>query len=296
MAATRHHLITGSDDSNLHVWPLARLLRLDLSSDPQPDRILSHHRAAITCVVASESSNPHVSLCMSTSRDKTCIVWNYSTGDALRTILFPTAPLCVAIDPFPRLLVVSAEDGHLYALDMFGDKPMVGHRAPESWSTLMKAPAPIAQAPVDQGPASCLALSHDGNTLLSGHPKGQIIKWSLRGHSTQLANLNAAITNLVFLPPLPEHTAIQTVNVVKPSPSTHYSPRIRFEQYIESHDEAARFWSMVKTTGLPSRMLWDAVAAVDLGLLGVDAATESEDTELSRTLNQLGNFARLSAS
>ncbi|KAJ2891254.1 ribosomal assembly complex component [Zalerion maritima] len=301
MAATRNHLITGSDDSNLNVWSLSRLLELDNTVEPEPERTLSNHRAAITSLVASRSSNPHSSLCVSASRDKTCIVWNYRTGDALRTILFPATPLAAAMDPFPRLLAVSLEDRSIHLLDFFGDKPLIGSRAVESSSTMIKAPAPIAQAAVDQGPASCLGLSHDGGTLLSGHPQGQIVKWSLNGHGTELASLNSSVTNLIVLPPSPPQVNTRTINIVKPSPADQYAPVVQLEQGTMSHD-ASSLGKLVSTPGLPLSQLVDAVTAVNslrtagtacVGVQGPNGLEVKEEVELSHVLTQLGSFAEL---
>ncbi|KAB8298560.1 hypothetical protein EYC80_000739 [Monilinia laxa] len=58
IAATSTHLITGSDDSNLHVWSIPQLLSLHTSTNEphEPIRTLSNHRAAITSLVMGHSS------------------------------------------------------------------------------------------------------------------------------------------------------------------------------------------------------------------------------------------------
>ena len=222
MAATPYHLITGSDDSNIHVWSVARLLELDPTIEHEPERTLSNHRAAVTARMVGDGTNPDTSVCISASQDKTCIVWNPQRGVALRTLLLPSSPLCACLDPCARAFYVATEDGSLFAVELFGDKPLVGPRA-EDASAVVQIPAGSAfgAVPPEAGPASCLAVSYDGTVLLSGHPRGQILRWDLasRADSTELANLNAAVTNLVPVPPLLPSVAARptrTTTVVKP--------------------------------------------------------------------------------
>lgn len=259
LAATPYHVLTGSEDSNIHVWSLARLLERDAASEMEPDVTLSNHRGPITALAVNESASPETSICVSASKDKTCILWNYQTGEALRTLLFPSVPLCVAIDPASRAIFVSTEDGSLYLIELFGDKPLIGRHSVELASTVVQVTSPLGASDPDGGPASCLALSHDGTTVLTGHTKGKIMQWQLtdNGHPTELTNLNASITNLVFTPLLqgPPHTKPATI--VKPSLG---EPRYIFTSQLETDlGTESRFDTMLHSAGFPSDLLDAAV-------------------------------------
>lgn len=55
VAATQFDLTTGSEDSNIHVWSIPRLLSLTSNETHEPLRTLSNHRAAITSLVMGQA-------------------------------------------------------------------------------------------------------------------------------------------------------------------------------------------------------------------------------------------------
>ncbi|OTA99133.1 hypothetical protein M426DRAFT_16753 [Hypoxylon sp. CI-4A] len=261
MAATPYHLITGSDDANLHVWSVPRLLELDSTIEHEPQGTLSNHRAAITSVAAGQSVNPDTNICVSASRDKSCIVWNYQQGVALRTLLFPSAPLCLSLDPSARAVYVSSDDGSLFAIDLFADKALLGPQSAEESSTAIQVFAAFGATPREAGPASCVALSYDGTVLLSGHPRGQILRWDLgsRADSTELTSLNAAVTNIAFVSPLPPSRPTKPITVVKPflgSRSYDFTSQLDSDMVADT-----RFAKMLRTNGLPQDILEQAILA-----------------------------------
>ncbi|KAL8387117.1 hypothetical protein RB595_010143 [Gaeumannomyces hyphopodioides] len=291
LATTTHHVLSGSDDSNVHVWSLASLLALDPASEHEPERTLSNHRAAVVALAADQpaaSSSPTsggagtTALCVSAARDKTCVVWDALTGQALRTLLLPAAPLCAALDPCARAVAVATDDGCLHLVELFGDPPLLGAHAPEAASTAVQVPAsdPFGLAPLDAyGPASCLATSHDGTVLLSGHAKGKILQWSLAaeggggggssssssGPPVELADLNAAVSNVVFVPPLPRARPTSAPTVVKPgaanAAAVGYSFTAQLEGDLDGGRQGSRFDRLLATPGFGQDALEQAVLA-----------------------------------
>lgn len=301
LAATPYHILSGSEDSNVHVWSLPQLLALGAkegegADEAEPERTLARHRAAVTSLaVGGSSGHRDTNLCVSASRDKTIVLWNYQTGVALRTILLPAVPLCVVLDPVARALYVSTDDestagasasgGSLFAVELFGDKPLLGARGAEASSTAVSVTTPFGTVPSDAGPASCLAVSYDGATLLSGHPKGRIMQWNLGDAGEEkttlpleLSNLNAAVTNVVFVPPalpsaasvVPPQTSVQTV--VKPSQmGRDYTVTARFDEVAiggvdddegdVAAQETAAFDALVNQPGFPAGALDNAILA-----------------------------------
>lgn len=278
--ATPYHLLTGSDDSNIHVWNLAQLLELDVGEDHEPIASLSNHRGAITSLVVSASDNIDTSLCASASKDKTCVIWNYRSGQVLRTLLFPTAPFCLALDPGARGAFVSTEDGSIYSVDFFGSQPLLGPQSEDS-STVVQITSKFCAVPTESGSASCLALTHDGTVLLSGHPKGQIYVWSITEQQAnsgpkELTNLNAAVTNIIFVSPLsPSATATTKVwTVVKPAQARRgYDFSAQYEADLTSE---TRFSTVVKAQGFQRDTLDAAIAAF------LQPAVADEDNDLSQ--------------
>lgn len=266
VVSTPFHVLTGSDDSDIHVWSLPSLLELTPSSaEHEPERSLSNHRAAITALSVNASVSYDTNLAVSASKDKSCIVWNYQTGDALRTLLFPSFPLCMSLDPAARAIIVGCEDSSLYMAEFFkgaGDgKALLGAQSEDS-ATVMQISSPFGSTQPGAGPASCLAFSYDGTTLLTGHPRGQIMKWDVVDNKApvELTNLNAAVTNLVFVSPFAKNRveATRTSTIVKPNQAERaYTVTTQLEADLRSQ---TRVDELVGSTGFSQLALESAIA------------------------------------
>ncbi|KAK3330609.1 WD40-repeat-containing domain protein [Apodospora peruviana] len=290
VAATPFHVLTGSDDSDIHVWALAQLLELDSTAEHEPERSLPNHRAAITALSVSSSVSYDTNFCVSASKDKSCIIWNYQTGDALRTLLFPSFPLCISLDPSSRALCTGCEDGSLYLTELFADKHLLGAQS-EDAATVMQISSPFGATQPDAGPASCLSLSYDGTVLLTGHPKGQILKWDVADNKTpvELANLNAAVTNIVFISPFPnEKKVTRPANIVKPSQAER---TYTFSTQLMESDLAgpeSRFDALLNSAGFPQEVLEDAIAALQQPTAAsVGAGSNEKEQELQKKNDEL---------
>jgi len=271
-------MLTGSDDSDIHVWSLAQLLELDSTAEYEPERTLSNHRAGITSLSVSSSISVDTNFAVSASKDKSCIIWNYQTGDALRTLLFPSFPLCISLDPSSRALCVSCEDGSLYLPEFFSDKPLLGAQS-EDASTVVQISSPFGATQSDVGPASCLALSYDGTVLLTGHPRGQILKWDVADNKTpvELTNVNAAVTNLAFASPFPTQTSTTPLNIIKPSQAERtytFSAQLSSDLSPES-----RFDALLNTAGFSQDVLENAIADFHQPASAPAAASDSAADE-----------------
>jgi pre-rRNA-processing protein IPI3 len=287
VAATPYHVLSGSDDSDIHVWSLPQLLELESAAEHEPLRSLSNHRAAITGLSASPSVSSDTNFAVSASKDKSCIIWNYQTGDALRTLLFPSFPLCLSLDPSSRAVCVSCEDGSLHLTEIFAEKPLLGPGSEEA-TTVVQVSAPFGATQPDVGPASCLALSYDGTMLLTGHPKGQIMKWDIAENKSpvELANVNAAVTNVAFVSPFPTDKPTKTVNIVKPSQADRaYTFSAQFDSYSAPE---TRFDSLLNATGFPQEAMEKAIAAFSQPAAesGGDQDLQKKNEELWEIINE----------
>lgn len=251
--------MSGSEDSNIHVWSIARLLAFSATTTHEPLRSLSNHRAAITNLALGHSST-NTNICVSASKDSTVIVWNYHTGELLRTFLLPSIPLCLALDPCDRVAYVGFEDGSVQVIQ-FTQLNSVAH--PLYDTRLQNTPVQVALpswvAPNEAGSTLCIGLSYDGTLLLSGHSSGKLSQWDIgrRCFSAELADLNAPVTNIAMLSPFPEKRSTTAVTVVKPKlgeGNYTFTARLAGSPTKSHFDEAVDF------PGFPARMLEDAIA------------------------------------
>ncbi|KAI9819157.1 MAG: Pre-rRNA-processing protein ipi3 [Pycnora praestabilis] len=210
---TSNFLLSGSSDSNIHVWSLPALLSFSNTSshDPpqissrEPLRTLSNHRAAITSLVAGHGSGS-TNIAVSASQDSSCIVWDYHTGDPLRTFLLPSVPLSLTLDPADRAFYTGFEDGSIQLVDFFNAPGLTNPLFdPALQSTPSQPPASDHWTAPNQdlGSTLCLSINYEGNVLFSGHEGGKVISWDIaKGrYVAEVADYSTPVTNLHVLPP-----------------------------------------------------------------------------------------------
>lgn len=146
---------------------------------------------------------------MSVSGDKSAIVWDYHSGQALRTYLLPETPTAVSLDPADRACFVAYADGSLQTIDFYDDMQKTTAtdvlRDTSSSHRPMQPPTKTRFGADSQklGSTLSLSLSWDGTTLLSGHTSGKVAVWDIAksNYLSTLANLPGPVTTLQFLRP-----------------------------------------------------------------------------------------------
>ena len=239
-------ILSGSPDSNVHVWSLPQLVSFSqpqsLSSDDPPHnaplRTFSNHRSGITALACGHSKSLS-NFAVSASSDGTCYVWSPSDCQVLRTILLPSAAQCLALDPVDRALYSGHEDGSIHCFDFYTDPQSVHncHSAEFSLTTQVQSLDSWSPASAKFGSAQCLTLSYDGTVLLSGHSSGRVLSWDIAKHRVQkvIADFGNSVTSIAMQRPEglpPKRPFIQVTTVVKP----------KFD--VLSHDQ-------VGTSGIP---------------------------------------------
>ncbi|KAN0111003.1 WD repeat protein-like protein [Hyaloscypha variabilis] len=282
LAASQSHLVSGSEDSNIHVWSVPRLLSLSWKETHEPLRSLSNHRAAITHLALGHSSST-TNICVSSSRDNTVIVWNYHSGDLLRTFLLSSTPLCLSLDPCDRAVYVGFEDGSVQLIEFIRPSSMLN---PLYDTQLQNTPVQITlpswTAPSEVGAALCIGLSYDGTCLLSGHSSGKIVQWDTgrRSFSAELADLNAPVTNLFMLSPFPATRLTRPQTVVKPKlGESNYT----FIAQLTGSMGKSTFDHAVSTPGFSLELLEDSISS----LTGPAVASSSGDDKLRKENDEL---------
>lgn len=210
-------------------------------------------------------SSSNLNICVSSSKDNSCIVWNYQSGELLRTFLLATTPLCLALDPCDRAIYVGFEDGSIQPIDLFQSSSASGsiYDSGLQSTPVQVNPTPLSRADSTNslGAIHCLDVTFDGTNILSGHASGKIIRWDtgLKAFSGEIADANAPVTNLVVLSPLPNKNRLKAVNILKPRLGEgNYTFTAQFAGALgESEFEKA-----LHTVGIPSDMLEEAIVEV----------------------------------
>ncbi|CZT15041.1 related to ribosomal assembly complex component Ipi3 [Ramularia collo-cygni] len=205
--ARSNFLLSASKDSTIHVWSLPALLSFSNANGVAPLRTFSLHRSEVTSIVLGHSVS-NCNFAVSTSKDKSCMIWDYHTGNLIRTYLLPGVPLCTALDPADRAAYVGYEDGSLQQLDLFASQDSIIDAVQNGGNPTEPVQPPASSRwklpESSHGSALSLSVSFDGSTLISGHKSGTILSWDVARGSfvaaqTQLP-LPGPLNNLQFLP------------------------------------------------------------------------------------------------
>ncbi|KAI9758188.1 MAG: hypothetical protein M4579_003162 [Chaenotheca gracillima] len=226
---TNGFLLSGSADSKIHVWSTLALLSF---ATPPKDygnpsassllRTFSGHRSGVTGVCTGHSTS-QTNIAVSTSKSGDCLVWDYHTGDVLRTFILSGTPTSLAVDPCDRACYVGFEDGSIQLINFF----KTSSSSLDEDSSLVSTPLqpPVADhwsLPSESGPTPtlCVAVVYEGNFVLSGHTDGQVRVWDVATHScSTLTILEAPVTNLLALPLSglePKSPSLKVDQVTKP--------------------------------------------------------------------------------
>ena len=139
------------------------------------------------------------------------------------TILLPTTPLCVTLDPADRAAYIGYEDGSIQLFDFYKEPSPTQQILRADHATLQTVETDRWRLPSQMSSkALCIQVSYDGTMILSGHQDGKVLAWAVGSgkYKQQLADFGAPVTNLVVLPPEgflnPEMPDIKLHEVTKP--------------------------------------------------------------------------------
>ena len=203
-------------------------------------------------MIGHSSSNTNIAI--SGSRDSTCIVWNYRSGDLLHTFLLPSAPLCLALDPADRAFYAGYEDGSIQLVDFYTQTSLSHPIHDPALQATPTQPPPSSRWPIqaeEVSAALCISVSYDGLGLISGHRNGKVHTWNVATgqNGTPLTEFFAPITNIQLLHPTgfpnAKTSPLKLASVVKP----------RYESSLNSSENNASGILMIDNYNLTAKLM-----------------------------------------
>lgn len=152
-------------------------------------------------------------------------------------------------------------------------------------NTPVQITLPPWTSPSEPGAVFCIGLSYDGTYIFSGHATGKVAQWDTgrRAFSSELADCNAPVTNLLMLSPFPPKRLTQASNVVKPKMGD--SPYV-FTSQLSKLKADNKFADAVQNQGLPLDMLEDAIRRFSRPVGTPSHASSSSGDEKLRKENE----------
>eukprot|EP01117_Protostelium_nocturnum_P010084 TRINITY_DN3599_c0_g1_i2.p1 TRINITY_DN3599_c0_g1~~TRINITY_DN3599_c0_g1_i2.p1 ORF type:complete len:408 (-),score=73.25 TRINITY_DN3599_c0_g1_i2:177-1355(-) len=159
-------LVSGGEDATIHVWNISSILHSFDSSVVKPYSTWSDHSLSITSLYCGFGGmNGRI---VSTSKDRTCKIWDIPSKTLLATLVFPTGIECCCMDNAERFLFAGGIDGKIYGVHLFASYSITDAALKESPQTLYTG---------HTQPITSLGVSWDGMTLVSGSLDGSIKLW-----------------------------------------------------------------------------------------------------------------------
>lgn len=202
-------ILSGSQDSTVQIWSLSRLLSFEPSESSYtggdaanaPISSFTQHRGAITALACGHS-RPVTNFAISASEDSTCYIWHIDSSQVLRTVLLPSVPTCIALDPADRAAYLGHASGSVSQIDILNlsnpaglnDDPRLPSQIAEKYQWTPSS---------DAGSMHCIGISYDGTFLVSGHEKGHLLRWDVAKHkvASEISRLGQPVTSVHMLRP-----------------------------------------------------------------------------------------------
>lgn len=296
-------ILSGSSDSNVHVWSLPKLVSFVqpqsvFSNEPAanaPLRAFAQHRSKITALACGHSCSAS-NFAVSASGDGVCYIWNVSDCQLLKTILYPSSPLCLVVDPADRALYSGHGDGSILSHDFYQNLQTTQHiHTATSEQVELRVVDAWSSGPDDIGATQCITLSYDGTILLSGHPSGRIMSWDVarRRFQKQVTDLGQSVTNIVMQPleglvhsQIP-HTMTKTIvkptmnNIARDNTGTSgvasdYSVKV---QTMQGPPQTSIFQDLLISATFPQSLVDEALLELDFPSLSHNGLPEKTAKE-----------------
>lgn len=169
---------SGGEDTLVKAWALADLL--DITQNwagghrLEPRHMWSGHTLPITSITCG-SGGSH-SIILTTSMDRYCKIWSLASGTLVRSSSYPVGVTCSRLDVGEQVLYVGGADGRVFETDLI-EVPFRGTSSSDNCATSLGGHACLEG---HQGPVTCIALTWDGEMLVTGAEDGAVRVWGVR--------------------------------------------------------------------------------------------------------------------
>ncbi|CAG9130388.1 unnamed protein product [Plutella xylostella] len=193
------HFISAAEDGMVMVWSVATvaahpevgLVSQTTAGQHDPVYVLSDHSLPITDLCISKTGM-HGRLC-TVSSDRTCKIYDLATGEMLLNLVFDLPLSSVAFDVLELNIFVGTTEGKIHQFSL--TNPPRNRDLLVNTEDSRSSPTFISHTKA----VTCLSVSLDGETLMSGSNDEQVILWHIRSRQPiRTVRHKGPITNAFF--------------------------------------------------------------------------------------------------
>ncbi|XP_035216728.1 WD repeat-containing protein 18-like [Stegodyphus dumicola] len=160
--------LSGGEDGMVLVWYLSDVVSYQKEQDSKPHYSWHHHSAGVTDIyVGLLGAHARVA---TVSHDMTCKLYELATGNILCSVCMDLPLTSVAMDHFENFLLLGAQNGKIYKVNIFSQLPKELH-----YSQVSRKNAFVGH----QKSVVCLSVSFSGKQILSGSDDKTCKVWDI---------------------------------------------------------------------------------------------------------------------
>ena len=192
-AAEGSMLVTAGEDTVVSAWSMASVLDpAAAAAPPIPTHSWAEHALPVTSLAVGggpAGGSGGSGLVASASADRTCKIWTLGGGHLLRSVAFPVALACVALDACESVLYAGAADGRVFEVPLNAVAPTggSGDDRPSHRRRTLTDPEPSGAASVLEGhgrAVTAIQCSADGERVTTASEDGTCRVWDTASRQT----------------------------------------------------------------------------------------------------------------
>ncbi|XP_043233805.1 WD repeat-containing protein 18-like [Amphibalanus amphitrite] len=183
------HFVSAADDGLAAVWPVAGCADPESARHGQPLHVWAHHSLPITGLhVGGGGPRARVLTC---SRDQTCKVYQLSSGELLLSVSFDVGLTSVALGPAETRVFCGTASGSVLSFSLTEPPRSLEQHVPTAAAAALTG---------HTGRVTCLAVTRDGRTLVSGSDDQTVRLWHVAsGQCVRTLPQRGAVTNVALV-------------------------------------------------------------------------------------------------
>lgn len=236
------YIISAAEDGMVIVWSLTTIAAhpdlefatQSMAGHHDPIHVFSDHSLPVTDMYVSKMGMQG-RLC-TVSTDRTCKIYDLSSGEMLLNLVFDVPLLSVTMDVLELSVFIGTNEGNVYQFSL--------KNPPRARDFLVNNNESCPTFSHHTKGVTCLSVSLDGETLMSGGNDENVVLWHIRSRqAVKIIKHKGAITNAFFALNLPSiYNQNFSPNIILHNLQRNFEKDSDEVNEIEVINKATHFW------------------------------------------------------